>query len=57
MLVDSHCHLDYFAEAEIGQVVERARAAGVTRMVTIGTKMSQAPAVVALAVIDVARRS
>lgn len=49
MLVDSHCHLDYFAEAEIGQVVERARAAGVTRMVTIGTKMSQAPAVVALA--------
>ena len=36
MLVDSHCHLDYFTEAEIDSVVDRARAAGVGRMVTIG---------------------
>src|SRR6476661_10094348 len=48
MLVDSHCHLDYFTEAEIDAVVERARAAGVGRLVTIGVRVSQAPAVKAL---------
>ena len=48
MLVDSHCHLDYFVEDEIEQVVARAREAGVTRLVTIGTRMSQAAAVKAL---------
>jgi TatD DNase family protein len=48
MLVDSHCHLDYFVEAEIEQVVARARQAGVGRLVTIGTRMSQATAVKAL---------
>lgn len=42
MLVDSHCHLDYYVEAEIEQVVARAREAGVARMVTIGVRMSQA---------------
>lgn len=42
MLVDSHCHLDYYVEAEIGQVVARAKEAGVGRMVTIGVRMSQA---------------
>jgi TatD DNase family protein len=48
MLVDSHCHLDYFTEAEIDALVERARAAGVGRMVTIGVRASQAPVVKAL---------
>jgi TatD DNase family protein len=48
MLIDSHCHLDYFAEAEIGQVVARAKEAGVGRMVTIGVRLSQAAAVKAL---------
>lgn len=42
MLVDSHCHLDYYVEAEIEQVIARARQAGVGRMVTIGVRMSQA---------------
>jgi TatD DNase family protein len=44
MLVDSHCHLDYpgLAEDEAG-VVARARAAGVTVMQTIGTRLSTFP--------------
>lgn len=49
MLIDSHCHLDYYVEAEIEDVLARARAAGVGRMVTIGTRMKQAAQVKALA--------
>jgi len=49
MLIDSHCHLDYFVEAEIEAVVARARAAGVGRLVTIGVRLSQAEAVKAIA--------
>jgi TatD DNase family protein len=41
MLVDSHCHLDYFTPAELPAVLERAHAAGVGEMVTIGTSMAQ----------------
>jgi TatD DNase family protein len=42
MLVDSHCHLDYFnAEGEREAVIARAAAAGVTQMVTIGVTMTQ----------------
>ena len=44
-LIDSHCHLDFpdFA-GDLDQVVERARAAGVERMITIGTKVAKAAA-------------
>ena len=49
MLVDSHCHLDYFSEEEIEAVVGRAVEAGVGRMVTIGVRMEQAAQVKALA--------
>lgn len=48
MIIDSHCHLDYFSEAEMGDILARAEAAGVTRMVTIGTSVPQAAAVRAL---------
>lgn len=50
MLIDSHCHLDYYTEAERPDVIARARAAGVGEMVTIGTTMTQSatlPAMIA----------
>lgn len=49
MLVDSHCHLDYFTGAEIEDILRRAAEAGVGEMVTIGVRMSQAEAVKSLA--------
>ena len=48
-LVDSHCHLDFpDFDGEHGDLVARARAAGVMRMVTICTRLRQEPAVRAL---------
>lgn len=49
MLIDSHCHLDYFTEAERPALLDRAAAAGVGEMVTIGTTMSQSRGLPALA--------
>lgn len=49
MLVDSHCHLDYFTEAELPGILARARAAGVTELVTIGTGLEQSRRIVQLA--------
>ncbi|RBO52392.1 LuxR family transcriptional regulator [Rhodovulum sp. BSW8] len=45
-ITDSHCHLDFpdFAN-ELDQVLARAEAAGVTRMVTICTRLRQEPQV------------
>ncbi len=49
-IVDSHCHLDFPELAgEIDSVIDRARAAGVTRMVTICTKLREVPQVRAIA--------
>lgn len=43
MLVDSHCHLDFpdFA-ADVPGLIARAEAAGVTRMLTISTRIAKA---------------
>lgn len=49
-LVDSHCHLDFpDFEGELPDILARARAAGVTRMVTICTRLRLEPSVRALA--------
>ena len=50
MLVDSHCHLDFpdFAD-ELDDVVARARAANVGRMVTISTRVKKHAQVLAIA--------
>ena len=44
MLIDSHCHLDYYTADELPAVLARAQAAGVGEMVTIGTRLSQSVA-------------
>jgi TatD DNase family protein len=49
-LVDSHCHLDFpDLIEETAEIIARARAAGVNRMVTICTRLRQEPRVRALA--------
>jgi len=49
MLIDSHCHLDYFGPDEIAAVLARAAAAGVGEMVTIGTRLTTSDQVIAIA--------
>ncbi len=49
-IVDSHCHLDFpDFEGELPDIVQRAKDAGVTRMVTICTKLKNEPTVRAIA--------
>jgi TatD DNase family protein len=49
-IVDSHCHLDFpDFEGELSDIVARAAAAGVTRMVTICTRLRHEPRVRAIA--------
>ncbi|HEY1735884.1 MAG TPA: TatD family hydrolase [Methylovirgula sp.] len=50
MLIDTHCHLDFpeFAP-ERDDVVVRARAAGLGRMITISTQVQKFPAISAIA--------
>ena len=49
-IVDSHCHLDFpDFQGELPQIIDRALAAGVTRMVTICTKLHNEPNVRAIA--------
>lgn len=50
MLVDTHCHLDFHAfDADRPQVIDRARAAGVERIVNPATDVASSAAAVRLA--------
>ncbi|WP_018239843.1 TatD family hydrolase [Ensifer sp. BR816] len=50
MLIDTHCHLDFpDFEAERDEIVERARQAGVTQMVTISTRVKRFETILAIA--------
>jgi len=49
MLIDSHCHLDYFQGEDLNGVLARAAAAGVGEMVTIGTRLSRSDEMRAIA--------
>ena len=49
-ITDSHCHLDFpDFEGQLDQIIANAAAAGITRMVTICTKLRNEPAVRAIA--------
>ncbi|HRK24772.1 MAG TPA: TatD family hydrolase [Beijerinckiaceae bacterium] len=51
MLIDTHCHLDFpdFATDGVAALIDRARAAGVGRMVTISTRVKKVATYRALA--------
>lgn len=50
MLIDTHAHLDYEEfQADFADVLSRARAAGVTRIITIGTGLASSRKAVCLA--------
>lgn len=50
MLVDSHCHLDFpDFDGELEQVIERGRRAGISKFLTIGTRLTHFDAVLSVA--------
>lgn len=51
MLVDAHCHLtgSYLAESEIGATLDRAREAGVSGFIAVGTDLADSARVLELA--------
>ena len=49
MIIDSHCHLDYWRPEEVPDVLARAREAGVGEVVTISVRTRQAPLLKAIA--------
>jgi TatD DNase family protein len=49
MLIDSHCHLDYFSAEEQVALLDHAASSGVGEMVTIGTRLIESGTVRAIA--------
>ena len=52
MLIDSHCHLDYFSDSDLPLVLARAAEAGIGEMVTIGTTLAQSQTLPAMAMLQ-----
>ncbi|MCQ2915094.1 MAG: TatD family hydrolase [Alphaproteobacteria bacterium] len=48
-LIDSHCHLTYFSDQEQDEIVKRAKNIGVSKVVSIGTKLSETDKLISLA--------
>ncbi|ASY56699.1 MULTISPECIES: TatD family hydrolase [Sinorhizobium] len=50
MLIDTHCHLDFSDfDAERDEIIQRARQAGVTQMVTISTRVKRFESILVIA--------
>ncbi len=49
MLIDTHCHLDYFADDEIDNIISNAFNSGLEKMITISTKASEFDKIIAIA--------
>lgn len=49
MLIDSHCHLDYYKPEELADLLRRAAELGVEEVVTIGTTLAQSEKLLGLA--------
>ncbi|MDB1135771.1 TatD family hydrolase [Candidatus Anaplasma sp. TIGMIC] len=49
MIVDSHCHLNYFDPEEVRGIVDRANAVGVSLMQTVCTTMQEFPTLLEIA--------
>lgn len=47
--VDTHCHLDHHRERSVAEQVQRARQAGVTTMITVGTDLASSTQAVSTA--------
>ena len=49
MLIDSHCHLDFFPPDEVAPMLARAVAAGVGEVVSVGTRLTRSAELFAIA--------
>lgn len=49
MLIDTHCHLDYFSEDEVDNIISNAFENGIKNMITISTKVSEFDKIIAIA--------
>ncbi|MDD9362947.1 MAG: TatD family hydrolase, partial [Anaplasma sp.] len=49
MIVDSHCHLNYFDSANLRDIINRACAVGVSLMQTVCTTIEEFPVLLEIA--------
>lgn len=50
MLVDSHCHLNFYEDGEIDNIIESAKNAGVEKFINIGTSLKDSQRAISQAV-------